>query len=776
MSEHKEVSSHERRLVAIMFTDIVGYTAMMEKDEHVAVDTIERHRQILENYTKKHQGEILQYYGDGSLSIFPSAIEAVECAVKIQKELSILHIPLRIGIHLGDVKIKGEAIFGDGVNVASRIQELGIAGSIIISDTIFHLIRNQSTIKTISLGSFNLKNVDEPKYVYALSDIFLSVPESRDLPNREVAKVKRSPWILISLIALVLVVAGYLSYRYLKPDPGESIRDDKSVAVLPFENLSSDPDQEYFSDGITEDIINHLAKVEALKVKSRTTTEQYKNLNKTIPVIGRELGVSYILEGSLRKNNNQIRIVAQLIDAKKDVHVWTETFDREITEIFDIQSEIAVKIARVLEARLTNEERRHIRGRGRENMRSEDITSYDYLLKAREIWRNWNDEKDLENAISLVELAIQADSANARAYVLKGDILHYGMSNYGVSTEIWINKAQELAEHAIHLDSTLADAYLLKGNIYRILDGKEEEALKNFKNAFYLKPGKPDVLESLGNYYFTLGNYDRGAKLIIKSIEREFSRRDPEYYLRWGNIYARPLNEFKKAEELYSKAISLAPGWITPYYSLSQSYRYVGELSLAENTALNGLKIAPMDQELIDVMGWIKLQKAELDGAALYWSKYKDIESQFSDTTQYIPFRHRLGYVYYNQGDTARGVALIREQLQLDTERLQNLRGYGAWINRGFYYDLAATNAFLGNHEKAIAWLDSAYERGFINKWYLENDPLLKNIQNTPEFNRIRRELIDRQQKQKDAYIMAMEEIQYIPPEIKISADKEQSL
>jgi adenylate cyclase len=773
MSDHSESTKYERRLVAIMFTDIVGYTAMMEKDEHVAVDTIERHRQVLEKYTKIHQGEILQYYGDGSLSIFPSAIEAVECAIKVQKELTDHRLPLRIGIHLGDVKIKGDAIFGDGVNVASRIQALGIAGSIIISDTIFHLIRNQSDIKTVSLGSFNLKNVDEPKFIFALDDVFLSVPKPAELPKRDITSRKKTNWIAVLAIAIIVILSGYIIIHYFQKGAASTILADKSIAVLPFENLSNDPEQVYFSDGITEDIINHLAKISALKVKSRTTTEQYKNPGKTIPVIGHELGVSYILEGSVRKINNTVRIVAQLIDVKNDVHVWTETFDREITGIFEIQSEIAIEIAQVLEAQLSTEERRHLRSRNRRDLNSTEITAYDYLLRARDIWRNWNDEKDLENALSLVELAIQTDSANAYAYVLKGTILHYGMSQYGVPTSTWIGQAQELADYAVSLDSTQAEAYLLKGNIFRIMDGKEEEALQNLRKAYSIKPGKPEVLESLGYYYFRLGEYDKGAGLLIKSIERKFSIKDPEYYLRWGSIYSRSLNEFEKAEELYLKAADLAPGWIIPYYSLGQLYRYRGKLSLASEASSRALSISPTDQEVIDVMAWTQLLSGNLESAANYWTMYEAIEEQFSDSTQYIPFRHRLGYVRYLQGDTIEANKLINEQLRLDLERQQNLRGYGAWTSRGYYYDLAGSNAFLGNQKEALAWLDSAYQRGFINLWYLENDPLLESIRTSNEYKNIRDELISRQIRQRTAFEKAIDETSYIPPEIKITAQEQ---
>jgi TolB-like protein/class 3 adenylate cyclase/Flp pilus assembly protein TadD len=767
MSDKPQQPSSDRRLAAIMFTDIVGYTSLMQKDEGMAVDTIERHRFILEKYTREYHGNILQYYGDGSLSIFPSAFEAVECALKIQKELTQDPVvPLRIGIHLGDVKIQGESVFGDGVNMASRIESLGVGGSILITDTIYHLVKNQSIIKTILLGNFRLKNVDHPVPVYALSSDFLSVPKTDELRGRIKSLPGKYTWIGIIAIIMILILIGYALSRFFSLEIYRFGYEDKSIAVIPFNNLSNDPQQEYFSDGITDDIINHLAKVSELKVKSRTTTEQYRNPDKTIPVIGRELGVSYILEGSVRKAENKVRIVAQLIDVKNDVHVWTETFDREITAIFDIQSDIAIEIAQVLEARLTSDEMRYIRGEPRGRGRSIDMTAYDYSLRARRIWRNWNDENDLENALQLIEQAIEMDPLFARGYVLKGNILHYGMRSLGEPIQVWIDQAVDMAEKAISLDSTLAEAYLLRGNIYRNLEGKAEKAKNDLKKACHLEPGNPDVLQSLGSYYQSLGEYELGASLIIRSIERGYSLMDPEYYLRWGGIYASMMDEYGKAEELYRKAISLAPGWINPYYYLGQLYRYWGKLDMAEEIVSEALEISPMDQENIDLLGWINLLDDNLEEAARYWSMYEELEQQFTDSSQYVPFRHRLGYVQYLLGDTVSAINLIEEQLTLDLERHQNLRGYGAWQSRGYYYDLAGSYAYLGNQQEALMWLDSAYQQGFINLWYMENDPLLRNIRNTTEFRRIKNNLVEREQKRKSAFIKAIEENKDLPAEV----------
>lgn len=756
MPDQPHSSSSGRRLAAIMFTDVVGYTALMQKDEREALSTIERHRFVLEKYTQKHNGSVLHYYGDGSLSIFPSALEAVECALEIQKELvEAPRVPLRIGIHLGDVKLQGESVFGDGVNLASRIESLGVAGAILISDAIYYLVRNHTEIKTVPLGNFRLKNVDHPVPVYALANDFLSVPKPERVPGRVGAFSGKFPWIIGITLLLALVLAGYGLFFL---DKGRLELKDKSIAVLPFENLSNDPQQAYFSDGITEDIINHLAKVSALKVKSRTTTEQYKNPDKTIPVIGRELGVSYILEGSVRKADKQVRIVVQLIDVKNDIHIWSETFDREITEIFQIQSEIAIEIAQLLEASLSSDERRYLRSGSGEKGRPANITAYDFVLRARDIWRNWNDEKDLENALQLADQAIQTDSLYAPAYVLKGNILHYGMRRYGVPTQVWIGQALQLADRAIRLDSTLAEAYLLRGGIYNSRDGKTGLAKENLKKAYALEPGNPDVLESLGRKYLDHGEYERGISLIIQSIERRYSIKDPEYYLEWGNLYHYTGNEYEQAEAFYQQATSLAPGWVAPYYHLAQLYRYWGKYGQAEEALSCAMDIAPLDQTTGDLMAWINFLMKDLEGAAGYWSLYEDLEFQFPDTSQYVPFRHRLGYVRYLQGDAASAMRLMKEQLQLDIERQQQVRGYGAWVDRGFYYDLAATNAYLGNREEALIWLDSAYHRGFANLWYLQNDPLLNNIRKAPEFQRIQQELAERQQEQARAFKKVVEE------------------
>ncbi|MFT6337825.1 MAG: TolB-like protein/class 3 adenylate cyclase, partial [Halioglobus sp.] len=302
-------SKKTRRLAAIMFTDIVGYTALMQGDEAKAAQARARHRDVFEKEHKLHQGEILQYYGDGTLSVFQSAVEAVKCAIIIQRELRKgEEVPMRIGLHLGDIVFDGTEVYGDGVNLSSRIESMGIAGAILLSESVTEELKNQKDISTISLGHFEFKNITEPLEVFAVTNEGIKIPVSSQLK-------------------------------------GKRKEITKTIAVLPFVNMSSNPENEYFTDGMTEEIINALAKIKSLKVTSRTSSFFFKNKNISIPQIGQELNVSTILEGSIRLSGNKMRITAQLINVADDFHFWSESFDRSMEDIFAVQDEISLLIA-----------------------------------------------------------------------------------------------------------------------------------------------------------------------------------------------------------------------------------------------------------------------------------------------------------------------------------------------------------------------------------------------------------------------------------------------
>jgi TolB-like protein/class 3 adenylate cyclase len=731
-----------RKLAAIMFTDIVGYTVMMQHNEEDGLKRVEHHRKVLEKNINQHSGKILQYYGDGTLSIFDSAFDAVTCAIQIQMELSDEpSVPLRIGIHLGEVVVKRNAIFGDGVNVAARIQALSVTGGILISDSIYKQIRNQAEFRFTSLGEYKLKNVDLPVGLYAITNKGLPIPDQEYIDRRastskKISALKKIPSFARWLVLLAtIIIFGFSVYLIKQVISGETNFNPspKSIAVLPFVNLSRDPDQEYFSDGITEDILNHLSKISGLEVKSRTSTLQYKNNLKPIPDIGRELEVANILEGSVRKEGNKIRIVAQLIDTQNDIHVWSETYDREMTELFNIQSEIAIEIANVLQAKLSSTEMRYLQS---SQYSASDISAYDYALRAREIIRSWNNVSDLENALQLLEQAVSLDPGFAFGYTMIGNVLHFNLREFGVPTQLWIDEALHMAEIAISLDSALPEAYLLRSHVIKSRSGKSEAVNKDLWKAYELDPGNPSVMNVLGMNLLEDKKFNEGAALMIKSINLGFTKKDTEYYIRWGTIYE-IIRDYKKAEELYLQCKKLAPGWSEIYTYLGTLYQKWGKYQKGIEMLSEGLKIVPEDPTLIDKIAWTYFYLDELDSASYYWSQYKDIERNFMDRTQYIPFRHRLAFTRSKMGQEEDVLDLFEEQIRLDMEQTQGLRGYGAWSEGTHYYDLGIVNAYLGRTEEAIIWLDSAATLGFFNVNFAKQDPLLDPLRDDRWFQAI---------------------------------------
>ncbi|WP_020570172.1 helix-turn-helix domain-containing protein [Neolewinella persica] len=299
----------ERRLAAVMFTDIVGYTALMQADEKKAVTQRAKHRKVFEETHQRHQGTILQYFGDGTLSIFKSGVEAVACAIAIQQVLNVADgIPLRIGLHTGDIVFDGTEIYGDGVNVAARIESMGVPGGVLISGKLNEELLNQQHLTTTTLGFFSLKNIKQPLEVYAVTNSGLVVPQRHELRGKKTVS-------------------------------------EHTVAVLPFLNRSANPETEYLSDGMTEEVINALSRVQPLKVTSRTSSFFYKNKQVPLPQIGQELNVAYILEGSVQVAANRMRIAATLVDAREDIPLWSETLDRDINDIFAVQDEVSLLVA-----------------------------------------------------------------------------------------------------------------------------------------------------------------------------------------------------------------------------------------------------------------------------------------------------------------------------------------------------------------------------------------------------------------------------------------------
>jgi len=460
-----------RMLAAIMFTDMVGYTAIMQNDERLAKTLRDRHKEVLERFTGEHRGQILQYYGDGTLTIFGSAIEAAICAAKIQEELQKEpKVSIRIGLHSGDIVYDDEGIYGDGVNVASRIENIALPGSVLISKKINDELKNQKDISTKYIGSFQLKNVKDPVKIFAIESNGLVVPRHDQIEGK----------ITVS---------------------------DRSIAVLPFINMSIDKENDYFSDGMTEEILNALAKVNGLMVTSRTSSFALKGKNSDIREIGKMLGVKSVLEGSVRKYGNKVRVTAQLISTDDGYHKWSDTYDSELEDIFSVQDEIAKSIVEQLKKTLSL----NISSRPLVKIPTDNMEAYNLYLKALFHWNKWTN-KDIALSIKYCEDALKIAPDFASAYArLSACYVYSGAVGYMPNDKAY-SKAREYAEKSLQLDDCLPDSHLSLAMVMYFNDWDWKGAEKCFMKALEINPNSAEAHEYYAMLLTTLGHHKKALK------------------------------------------------------------------------------------------------------------------------------------------------------------------------------------------------------------------------------------------------------------------------
>ena len=529
-----------RQLAAIMFTDMVGYTALMQADEERAKRLRDRHRSVLERFIRKYHGLLLQYYGDGSLSVFGSAIEAVECAVQIQMEmLREPVIPSRIGLNVGDIVYDDDGIYGDGVNVASRIESMSVPGAVLVSDKIYDEIKNHPEFPAITLGTHKLKNVKRPVEIYALGYKGLVIPSRRELK-------------------------------------GKTEISNKSIAVLPFVNISSNKENEYFTDGISEEIINALTRIEGLQVTSRTSAFSFKGKNIDVRVIGSQLNVNTVLEGSVRQAGNKIRVTAQLINASDGYHLWAEVYDRDLEDIFELQDEISRKIANNLREKLSISDKKDTMVVAP----TENLEAYNDYLQGQFHWNKWT-PPETEIAIKYFNKAIKRQPDFALSYSgLAACYCFLGAIGYLPSDKAY-PKAKQYANKALALNPSHADAHLSEAMIHYFYDWDWTAADRSFQKAFGLNPGSADAYRYYAMFLMTVGNY----KESLQSAEHA-KLLDPlslpvNHIL--ANAYVNNL-QFEKAIEQYQIVLELEPNFSTSIYGLGLAYLEIGENEKAMHT------------------------------------------------------------------------------------------------------------------------------------------------------------------------------------------------
>ncbi len=505
-----------RQLAAILFADMTGYTATMQENEQRARAQRARLKEVLERCVPHHHGRIQQFYGDGSLSIFNSTSDSVRAAIDIQHLLlQNPSVPVRIGIHTGDITIDEGAIFGDGVNLASRIESLALPGSIFVSEKVFDDIRNQHDILTHEMGYFEFKNVKQPIRVFAIAN------EGVILPRREELRGKL-----------------------------QSTRN--RLAVLPFVNMSSDPDNEYFSDGITEELLNALAKIEDLKVTSRTSSFAFKGKNIDIRDVAIQLNVDKILEGSVRKAGNRVRITTQLINAADGYHIWSETYDRDLTDIFAVQEEISEIIANQLQANLLGDTQKKTTATAGV---PKNMTAYVYYLKGLYFY-NKITPSDVIKSIEFFERAIDIEPTYAQAYAMAAA----AYSLLGARGHMLPDRAFKIvhlyADKAMKLDNTIAESYIAKANVYLHYEWNWKETYAALQRAIELNPAATESYQLLAYYNVATGNTQKAVELMEQA--EQIDPMSVSVMLGLGSMYSFALR-FGDAEKQADKLLELYP-------------------------------------------------------------------------------------------------------------------------------------------------------------------------------------------------------------------------
>lgn len=496
--------SSSRQLAAIMFTDIEGYTSLMNRDEEEGIELRIKHRKAFESTTEAYHGTVVQYFGDGTLSIFKSTVEAIDCAIELQKVYLDLDIPVRIGIHVGDIVLSNDDIIGDAVNVASRIESGAIPGSILISDKVHDQVRNHRHIQTVFLDAFELKNVDGTTPVFAISNEFIKVPTVEEVRSKmklakgDISHSKSSRKIKVLSVLLVLLVLAFAAYFFATKEPSNKL----SIAVLPFSNLSLEENSDLFRDGITEDILTNLSRLHDLHVISKTSVMKYKDSKKTIPEIAEELGVTFILEGSIRMQGNQIRVTAQLIDAKNDEFIWAEDYDKTLTDIFLIQSQLSEEIVEALQLSLTDEQQAEMK-----IIPTKNIEAYQLFLKGKQE-ADKRTKESIEKSIDYYNQALALDPNYAEAYAEIANST-FLMSYYAnADPEETSKRAKEFLEKAEKINDRIARIYTVKGLLFNH-EKNYPEAEKAFEKAIFLSPNDITARHQYATYFYYTEQFER---------------------------------------------------------------------------------------------------------------------------------------------------------------------------------------------------------------------------------------------------------------------------
>ncbi len=591
----------ERKLAAILSADVVGYSRLMAEDEEGTVRRLKQYREVIDGLIATYHGRLFGAAGDSVIAEFASAVDAVRCAVEIQQKVAEGNAGLpddrrmrfRIGVNLGDVVVEGENLLGDGVNIAARLQALADPDGICISGTIYDQIRRKLDLGYEDLGEQSVKNIPEPVRVYALR------LEGGIRRRRHPARRKRNRLrvALATFAGLILLVGVGLWATWPRPlgllidilgvsgpPINPPLPDLPSIVVLPFTNMSGDPEQEYFSDGITEDLTTDLSGIPYLFVIARNSAFTYKGKPVKVEEVGRELGVRYVLEGSVRRSGDRVRITAQLLDATTGFHVWGERYDRDLADIFALQSEISLEILAALGVEIREAELERIRRKP-----TEDLTAYDLLLKG--IFHFYRTTREGNaHARHLFEQAIKLDPDYAEAHAMLGATYSADFSNGWNLDPKLLDHAEERLQRALALSRSSPTPHTGLA-ILNMLRGQPAAAVAAFDRAIELGPSY-----AVPHFFrgFTLAQQGKfvGA---VQSINRalRLNPRPPPMFLVVIAAVNFVAGRTQEAVEMYGQARAASPDLITARLGLAYLYESEGRHEEARAMVQEILRLNP---------------------------------------------------------------------------------------------------------------------------------------------------------------------------------------
>ena len=702
----------KRQLAAIMFTDMVGYSQQMQKDEENALKLLEKQWEIVEPILNEFGGNRIKTIGDAFYTQFHSVLKALKCALEVQRILSSYnatrhfeeHVTLRIGIHLGDIEIKDGDAYGDGVNIAARIEPLAEPGGIAITEDVHRQVVNKIEYSFKPLGKPELKNIHQRFEVYQVilpwqdrrkkQDPNFTVDKdrrrqsqmhSKTLKNKNGPKQSTSRPVIYGVMIAMVIMATVFLYKNNMSSLNRELG--RSIAVLPFENMTKQPGSDYFSDGITEDIISALSEINGLRVIARTSILQYKGTNKTVVEIAKEVNVNTILEGSVRRIDNNVRVVAQLIDIETDDHLWANTYDRKLDDIFEVQSDIALNIANALEAELSTELTAELTSSSTQNSQA-----YENYLKGKEQYYTYTEE-GFRKAVKYYNSALELDPNYALAYA---ELAGAYAQLYNTTKEVTFKDIGfKSVEKAVSINPELAEAYKARG-VLNAYTGQGIKALEDYLKAVNLKPGYSDVIANIGYRYFAFGDLSECYNWQKKAHALNPNHRFNAWY---HSIPLFIMNENESAIEILNNDLEKIKDSFEMRAILFYFHANNGDYKKAKSMLDELSKVRSDDKRIFELRGLYHLMQGEHEEGV----RMMALASYPTEYSQLL-----LAQAYFKLKDKNKGEEILKNIEKASQELVD--RGSPSYHP---FYKLAQVNALRGDYDIALGLLEDAIGNGF---------------------------------------------------------------